>query len=112
MEKVVTIEGKKFGLKASAGTVRHYRDMFHRDFIVDMGNIEKEILENKTMNPDTSLIAENAIWLMAREYNPELPDIEEWLDQFSPYFTFVAIVSVIEMWHENVAQMNKSKKKI
>ena len=112
MEKVVTIEGNKIGLKASAGTVRHYRDMFHRDFITDMGIIEKEILETKQMTPETSLIAENAIWLMAKEYDAEIPDIDTWLDQFSPYFVFLAIVSVIDMWHQNVAQMNKSKKKI
>jgi len=111
MEKLVTIEGVELGLKASAGTVRAYRDMFGRDLIVDIGTVEMDILGNKTMTVESTRIAENTIYVMAKEYNSDLPPIQDWLDQFSPYFIYSAIVHVITMWHENTQTLNKTKKK-
>lgn len=111
MEEIIKIEGKKIGLKASAGTVRLYRDVFARDLIIDIGTLEEEILKNKQMTMESSAIAENAIYIMAKEYDPELPPINDWLSEFSPYFVYSAIVHVIAMWHRNTATLNKSKKK-
>lgn len=111
MEKIVTIEGKEIGFKASAGTVRRYRDAFARDLIVDMGTVEEEILKKKIMSSESAKIAENVIYIMAREYDSNIPQITDWLDEFSPYFVYTAIVHVITMWHENTLTLNKSKKK-
>jgi len=111
MEKMVEIEGTEIGLKASAGTVRVYRDCFVRDLIVDMGTLEAELLQQKGLSPESVKIAENVIWVMAHEYDPSIPVIQEWLDQFSPYFIYNAIVQAIYMWRENTATINDSKKK-
>ncbi len=110
MEKIVNIEGKEIGLKASAGTVRAYRDIFGGDLIVDMGTAETDILGNKSMSAESARIAENAVYLMAKEYDSSLPPINEWLSQFSPYFIYSAIVQAINMWHDNTKTLNKSKK--
>ena len=110
MEKLVVIEGVEIGLKASAGTVRAYRDKFGRDLIVDMGKVEQDILGNTTLTGESTEIAENAVYLMAKEYDSSIPKLEEWLDQFSPYFIYSAIVQAINMWHENTKTINKSKK--
>lgn len=111
MEKIVKIEGKEVGLKASAGTVRAYRDQFGRDLIVDIGTLEMEIIGNKTMSIESTKIAENAVYTMAKEYDPEIPPIQKWLEQFSPYFILLAVVHVINMWRENTKTTNTSKKK-
>lgn len=111
MEKLVKIENKEIGLKVSAGTVRSYRNMFGRDLILDMASIEKNIIEAKSLESESAGIAEQIVWLMAREYDPEIPDLEEWLDQFSPYFIYSAINKALEMWVENMKQLNHSKKK-
>lgn len=111
MEKLVEIEGKKFGLKASAGTVCSYRDMFGRDLIVDMGTFESEFLSTQTLSSDTAKICEDAIWLMAKEYDSSIPEKKEWLDQFSPFFIYAACVHAIQMWAENLRQLNQTKKK-
>lgn len=110
MVKLVTIEGVEIGLKASAGTVRAYRDAFGRDLIVDMNKVEQEILGSKTLAGESTEIAENVVYLMAKEYNPSIPQLEEWLSQFSPYFIYSAIVHAINMWYENTKTINKSKK--
>ncbi len=112
MERVIKIEGAEIGLKVSAGTVRTYRELFNRDLITDMATVEDDIIKHKTMSTDSSRTAENLIWLMAKEYDPNIPDIKEWLDSFSPYFIFSAVVYVIGMWRENLVTLNKSKKKI
>lgn len=111
MEKIVNIEGREIGLKASAGTVRRYRDAFGRDLIVDIGQAETEILEKKIMSSESTKIAENVVYIMAKEYDSSIPQIAEWLDDFSPYFVYSAIVHVITMWHENTKTINKSEKK-
>ena len=54
MEKLVEIEGKKIGLKASAGTVCAYRDMFGRDLLLDMGTFEKEFYPAGTLMFDSA----------------------------------------------------------
>lgn len=111
MEKIIKLEGKKIGLKASAGTVRAYRDYFGRDILKDMGELEEEILKRKTMSTETTAIAENVLWIMAREYDPDIPEITEWLGDFSPMFIYEAIVHVIYMWRLNSTTLNKSAKK-
>lgn len=111
MEKLVKIEGKEVGFKASAGTVRAYRDAFGRDLLLDMNQFETELLQTKSLSVETAPIAENALWIMAKEYDPDIPELEEWLDQFSPYFVYGACVHCINMWTENVKQINSSKKK-
>lgn len=110
MERIVKFEGIEVGLKASAGTVRAYRDMYGRDIINDMGELEEAILKKMTMDVEASRICENVIYLMAKEYNPDIPDINEWLGQFSPYFVYRVVPEVIAMWRINSGTMNKSKK--
>lgn len=111
MEKIVTIEDKEIGLKASAGTVRAYRDIFLSDLIMDIALLEQEIIVNKTMSVESCKIAENVTYTLAKEYDNDIPPIEEWLQQFSPYFVYSAVVHVIAMWKDNTTTLNKSRKK-
>ena len=97
-------------MKCSAGTVRTYRDLFGRDLILDMATIEKELIETKQLTSDTCELAEQIIWLMAREYDHDLPELPEFLDQFSPYFSYNATGQVIYMWRECVKTLNSTKK--
>lgn len=111
MEKIVTVENIEFGLKASAGTVRRYRDIFARDLIQDMGALEEDIINNKTVTPNTANIVENVSWIMAKEYNNDIPEATEWLSQFSPFFIYSIASDVIRMWTDNLKTLNQSKKK-
>ena len=111
MEKEVIIEGRKIGLKATAGTVCTYRDIFGRDLLKDMALFEKELLSNKTLSSETAGVAEKAIWVMAKEYDPSVPPIKEWLDNFSPYFVYNVCVHALNMWIESTKTLNTSKKK-
>jgi len=111
MERTIKLEGHEIGFKASAGTVRTYRMTFGRDMILDIGKFEEEIFQTKCLSKDTAEIAENVIWLMAKEYDDSIPDIRTWLDMFSPYLIYEAIPHTVVMWRDNIATSNKSKKK-
>lgn len=110
MEKIVTIEEKEIGLKCTAGTVRAYRMDFNRDLILDFATVEKKLLKDKDLDKEFQNIAENILWMMAKEYDSSIPEINVWLEQFSPYFVFRAIAHAINMWHENLVTLNNAKK--
>ena len=110
MERVFEVENQKLGVKCSAGTVRTYRNLFARDLIQDMVSLEKELVETKTLNAESAEIAENVIYLMAKEYDDTIPAMNEWLSGFSPYFVFNVVAQVIYLWRENLQTINTSKK--
>lgn len=110
MEKRIKVEGIEFGIKASAGTVRSYRDTYGRDIIIDIAALEKEVLETKTLSTDSAKIAENIIYQLAKDYDNTLPEIDKWLESFSPYFVYLAIPEVISAWTANMRTLQKSKK--
>lgn len=110
MEKKIKIEGQEIGIKATAGTVRSYRDNYGRDIIVDIGTLQNEILKNKTLSTESAKVAENVIYTLAKDYDPSLPEIDKWLESFSPYFVYEVIPDVILAWTENMRTLAKSKK--
>lgn len=112
MERVFEVEGKNLGVKCSAGTVRSYRNLLGRDLIKDMVDLEKELIETKTLDSASAEIAENVVYLMAKEYDESIPAMNEWLSRFSPYFVFNVVAQVIYMWRENLKTINESKKKL
>ena len=110
MERKFEVEGQTIGAKCSAGTVRTYRNLFARDLIQDMVSLEKELVETKTLSAASAEIAENVVYLMAKEYDDTIPTMNEWLSSFSPYFVFNVVAQVIYMWRENLQTINSSKK--
>ena len=111
MEKIIEIEGHSIGFKCSAGTVRAYRNECGRDLIEDTTLIESELVENQQLSPESVGNAEMIAYVMAKEYGQEMPPtVSEWLDNFSPYFAYNAIVHIINMWRENLKTINDSKK--
>jgi hypothetical protein len=111
MEKLIKIENIEFGLKCSAGTVRAYRMEYGRDLILDIAQLQKEMFETKEVSAESAQFAENVVYTMAKEYDPDIVPISEWLDQFSPYFVYQAVPQVIVMWLENTRTLNEPKKK-
>lgn len=110
MEKRIKVEDREIGIRASAGTVRSYRDKYGRDIIVDIGTLEKEIFETKELSLEGAKIAENVIYQLAKDYDHGLPDINEWLESFSPYFVYQVIPDVLLMWRENMRTLAQPKK--
>lgn len=126
MEKILTIDGKKVGFRATALTPRLYRHKVGRDIIRDLNQLRKsynkaaKLSENATeeerQEAQLSIldleIFENVAHIMARQYDPSIPDTpEEWLENFKLFSIYEILPQILELWGLNQKTTSKPKKK-
>lgn len=126
MDKVISIDGKDVGFRATALTPRLYRHRIGRDIIRDLNKLKQaydkatKIDKNATAEEkqDAELSAvdleifENAAYIMARQYDPSIPDSpDDWLDGFKTFSIYEILPAVLELWAINGATTAKPKKK-
>ena len=125
MDKVITIDGKDVGFRATALTPRLYRHKLGRDIIQDLNKLRKAYNKVMTLAEDASEeekedaqldaidleIFENVAWVMARQYdNKVIPDTpEEWLDSFQTFSIYEILPDLLTLWMENQATTSKPK---
>ena len=57
-------------------------------------------------------IFENAAYVMAKQYDANLPNSpEEWLDEFETFSIYEILPAILELWQLNSATTAKPKKK-
>ncbi len=78
MYKVVRIEGKDIPMKSDGGTARLYRQYFKKDYLLEIGKIQRGEIDNIEIFD----IVENLAWVMAKRANKRIPDIDKWLASF------------------------------
>lgn len=116
MEKIVKIDGKDVGFKATALTPRLYRHKIGRDMIQDLQKLQtsyqKAREDGEALTIGDLEIFENAAWIMARQYDANIPDNpDDWLDGFSTFSIYEILPSIWELWALNNATTAKAKKK-
>ncbi len=127
MKKVIEVDGKEVGFKATALTLRLYRHFFGRDMISDMVKLRKAYMKASELPEDASdeerkeaqlsaldlEIFENAAWIMVRQYDKtaagEAPD--EWLDGFETFSIYEVFPVILELWAFNQKTTAEPKKK-
>ena len=126
MDRVLTIGGKAVGFRATPLTPRLYRHKIGRDIIQDFSRLEKAYRKAAAL-PETATeeerreaqlsafdleIFENAAYIMARQYDPSIPDSpDEWLDGFETFSIYEILPHILELWALNEATTAKPKKK-
>ena len=126
MDKVLQIGGKEVGFRATALTPRLYRHKIGRDIIQDLnqlkkaynkamaaaeGGTEEEKHEAELSAMDLEMF-ENVAYIMARQYNPDVPDTpDEWLDGFETFSIYEILPQILTLWALNEATTAKPKKK-
>ena len=124
MNKMINIDGKEVGFKASALTPRLYRAWLGKDMIADMNQLAKAYNKaiKKGMTPEeeedaqlkvTDLeIFENCAWVMAKHYDNNIaPSPDEWLDSFSMFSIYEILPQLLDLWNFNNATTSSPKKK-
>ena len=106
MEKTIRIDGKEVRLRATAALPIRYKAQFGRDLFADIFKMEPA-LNNKDFSKLDTLVFYDLIWLMAKNANPNIPDLEEWLEQFDVF----PVEDVFSVCMEMLAVLMKSKKK-
>ena len=125
MDKVLTISGKEVGLRATALTPRLYRHKIGRDIIQDMSQLQKAFAKAAQMPKDVTAeereaaqlsvmdleIFENVAFIMARQYDQNIPDtVEAWLDEFDTFSIYEIFPVILELWNLNNKTTAKPKK--
>ena len=126
MEKMVKIDGKEVGFRATALTPRIYRHKIGRDMIQDLNKLQgaynkatrlpAEATDEERKEAQLSAldleIFENAAYVMAKQYDANLPNSpEEWLDEFETFSIYEILPAILELWQLNNATTAKPKKK-
>ena len=114
MDKLIEIDGKQVGFRATALTPRLYRHWLSRDIMVDMSRLQKAM--DKAQDEQLSVvdleIFENLAWVMARQYDNSIPGTpEEWLDSFDTFLIYDILPEILDLWGRNQRTTVTSKKK-
>lgn len=125
MDKVLTISGKEVGLRATALTPRLYRHKIGRDIIQDMSQLQKAFSKAAQISKDATdeereaaqlsvmdlEIFENVAFIMARQYDQNIPDtVEVWLDEFDTFSIYEIFPVILDLWNLNSKTTAKPKK--
>ncbi len=139
MDKVLTIDEKKVGFRASALTPRLYRHKFGRDIVRDMNQLKKaydkamkakglekppedapqqlqeeyqEALQEAQLSVMDLEIFENTAWIMARQFDNTVPDDpDDWLENFHVFSIYEILPEIIKLWQLNQKTTSTPKKK-
>ena len=126
MTKTIPIDGKEITLVANALTPRLYRHKFGRDMIQDLNRLRRSYAKALSLPDDATEeerqdaqleavdleIFENAAYIMARQYDANIPDTPEgWLDGFETFSIYEVLPAILELWAINAQTTAKSKKK-
>lgn len=113
MDKVVKIGDIDVGLRSNALTPRLYRFKFRRDLIQDMKLLQKTVDEADPENPDLdTTVFEHVGYIMAKQYNPDIPSEEEdWLAELPMFAIYQMMEPIISLWQLNNVTTAKPKKK-
>ncbi len=125
MEKIIKIDGREVGFKASALTPRLYRHRIGRDMIQDLTRLrkafekagkltenasEEEQREAQLSNLDLEIF-ENAAFVMAKQFDNTIPQTpEEWLDGFATFSIYQILPTILELWDLNNMTTSTAKK--
>lgn len=126
MDKVLTISGKEVGFRATALTPRIYRHKIGRDIIQDLNQLRKSYAkavegqnaktEEEQRDAQLSVldleIFENAAYVMAKQYDPDVPaSLDDWLDGFETFSIYEILPEILQLWSLNERTTAKPKKK-
>lgn len=112
MERTIEIAGVPVRFKASAATVRSYRNEYNRDLLRDMTQVI-ERSQSGQLSGEELEIFENFAYLCAKAADPEgvphTPD--EWLEQFEMLDIYEALPKLVDLWISGQKTLEEPKKK-
>ena len=111
MEKTIQIDGRDVRFKATAATIRIYRQITGRDMLVDMQELQKHGKDD-AMSVEALTVFENVAYVMAKQADPTIPGTpDEWLDTFEMFSIYVVLPEIVELWKLNELGTSTAKKK-
>ena len=111
MRKTINIAGKDVELKATASTIRKYRNWFNRDLIHDFKALQTSFSSGAEVTTEMIEVIQNLTYVMARQADPTISgNIDDWLDSFEDGFPIQNFaVDVVTLWAESLQVKVESK---
>lgn len=99
MRKTINIGGREVELKATASTLRKYRNWFNRDLLKDFNELKKSFDNGGEVSSDIIEIVQNLTYVMARQADPTIKlSVDDWLDSFDSFPIQDFAVDVVTLW--------------
>lgn len=105
--KMIEIDGVSVGFKASAAVPRLYRNKFGRDVYQDLMTLNDAVSKQdegaSTLDTFSLELFESLAWVMAKHYDPAVPDsVDDWLEQFNTFSIYQILPQLIDLWGMNL----------
>ncbi len=117
MEKIISINGKQVGFKATARTPSRYRKKFNRDLLKEFRRLNEKYEQAKS-DPNIELsvedleIFERMAYIMAWQYDNTIPNNpDDWLDQFDMFDIYEVLDQIAGLMVTNQTELETPKKK-
>lgn len=116
MEKMIKVSGREVAFKATAMTPKIYRQLFGRDFLVDIQTLQNAMdayrNNDQPLTMDTLEIFEGVSYVMAKQADPNVTDdMDVWLDDFDMFSIWEILPQIVALWGLNMRTTSESKKK-
>lgn len=104
MKKTITIDGKDITFVATARTPLLYKQYIGKDLFTEMNRVQ-------TDQAAALDVFGNLAYVMAKQADPEIGDIDEWFDSFGLFSLYTALPQLTSMWGVETATSVETKKK-
>lgn len=108
MEKIIDINGQAVRFVSNGATPLLYRQTFGKDLFAVMQGVGEASTKGEL--PDTEPLIK-AAYIMAKQGDPEIPELMEWLAGFEMMDLVLIMPKIIELWGMSNATLSQSKKK-
>lgn len=104
-EKIITIGEKEVAFKITGSTPLMYLSAFGTDFLSDFMKVSRELSSEEGLKDSMPIY--RMAWIMAKKADAELPQLEDWLDEFEDGFPiFEVLEEVIPLVQANMESRN------
>lgn len=120
MYKSIEYRGRKLEFLSTAGTVIRYRQVFHKDALVDLKKLKKAMSDDEITSEATEVISQLAyVMMMAADKQINMNKLNydsyiEWLEKWEPQdFSIVSDLFdvVLDVWSGQDTSTSEVKKK-
>lgn len=114
MEEIVKIGDLDIGMRVNGNTPRLYREIFGRDLMVDFSALIKHVdrKSGALMGDFDFSTVENLAFTMAKQYDPSLTNISDWLEQFGIDDLYLSMAQIVGLWEKSKRTTSEPKKNI
>lgn len=106
MEKIINIDGRDVKLKSTGAFLLRYKEFFFRDALADVMRLSEISMDN--LSKFDVEIFYNLVWVLAKTADPNIAEINKWLDEFESFPILEVITEVIPLISNSLGGIKKN----